>query len=178
MPGTKATVLIVDDDPAIRMAMSQALAELGYGVRCAEDGRKALEEMEREIPQILLSDLHMPGMTGFELLSVVRRRYPEILTIAMSGAFRGDEAQSGVAADAFYQKGSSIVSLLRMMETMPRSERKQHNQAKALAPDPSDASDFTGSCAIGEDQRAAAHVRAGALDIAGSSIGQALWPDA
>jgi CheY-like chemotaxis protein len=99
------------------------LAEIGYGVRCAEDGYSALGELRKEIPDILLSDLNMPGMTGFELLSVVRRRFPTIQTIAMSGSFSGNEVPSGVAADAFYQKGSSMGSLLRILEALPRTER-------------------------------------------------------
>ena len=123
MPGTKAKLLIVDDEPSIRSSMSALLAEIGYGVRCAEDGHSALRELSREIPDIVLSDLHMPGMTGFELLSVLRRRFPEIHTIAMSGSFSGDEVPSGVAADAFYQKGSSMGCLLRIMEALPRIKR-------------------------------------------------------
>jgi CheY-like chemotaxis protein len=103
--------------------MSALLAEIGHGVRCAEDGYSALRELRKEIPDILLSDLNMPGMTGFELLSVVRSRFPEIHTIAMSGSFSGDEVPSGVAADAFYQKGSSMGCLLRIMEALPRIKR-------------------------------------------------------
>lgn len=103
--------------------MSHVLAEIGYGVRCAEDGFSALGELRKEIPDILLSDLQMPGMTGFELLSVVRRRFPSIGTVAMSGLFCGDEVPSGVAADAFYQKGSSMGSLLRILEALPRQQR-------------------------------------------------------
>ena len=53
----------------------------------AEDGFSALAEIRKEVPDILLSDLNMPRMSGFELLSVVRRRFPSIRTIAMSGAF-------------------------------------------------------------------------------------------
>jgi CheY-like chemotaxis protein len=123
MPDTSARLLIVDDEPLIRMSMSQVLTEIGYPVRSAADGFSALLEIRQEGPDILLSDLNMPGMSGFELLSVVRRRYPAIKVIAMSGAFSGEEVPSGVAADAFYQKGSSIVALLRIMETLPELER-------------------------------------------------------
>ncbi|MGA3263367.1 MAG: response regulator [Terracidiphilus sp.] len=128
MPDTKARLLIVDDEPLVRTSISQVLAEIGYGVRSAEDGFSALEELRREVPEILLSDLNMPGMTGYELLSVVRRRYPAIQTIAMSGSFCGDEAPSGVAADAFYQKGSSVGSLLRILEMLPKADRILPNQ--------------------------------------------------
>jgi CheY-like chemotaxis protein len=134
MPDTKARLLIVDDEPCIRMSMLHALTGIGYGVRCAEDGFSALRELRKEIPDILLSDLNMPGMAGFELLSVVRRRFPAIQTIAMSGSFQGDEVPSGVAADAFYQKGSSMGSLLRIMEALPRPGRMMPNHpSRALA---------------------------------------------
>ena len=112
MPNSLATLLIVDDEPAVRASISQVLSEVGYRVRSAEDGFAALREIRNEVPEMLLSDLNMPGMSGFELLSVVRRRFPAIRTIAMSGSFSGNEAPSGVAADGYYQKGSSIAALL------------------------------------------------------------------
>ena len=58
-----------------------------------------------EVPDVILSDLNMPGMSGFEFLSVVRRRFPTVKVIAMSSAFAVDDIPPGVAADAFYQKG-------------------------------------------------------------------------
>ena len=134
MPNTLATLLIVDDEPAVRTSISQVLTEVGYRVRSAEDGFAALREIGSEVPELLLSDLNMPGMSGFELLSVVRRRFPSIRTIAMSGAFSGDEVPSGVAADKFYQKGSSIVALLRIMETLPQAERQTCRPASPDAP--------------------------------------------
>jgi DNA-binding NtrC family response regulator len=129
MHDTKARLLIVDDEPSIRTSLSQILAEIGYRVRCAEDGFSALLELRQEIPEILLTDLNMPGMCGFELLAEVRKSYPAIHTIAMSGAFCGDEVPSGVAADAFYQKGSSVGSLLRIMEALSSAERTASKQS-------------------------------------------------
>ena len=64
----------------------------------------------------------MPDMSGFELLSVVRRRFPAILVIAMSGSFSGNEVPSGVPADAFYQKGSSLGALLQIIRTLHQRE--------------------------------------------------------
>ena len=122
MPNAQTRLLIVDDEPAIRTAMSHALGELGYRTRSAEDGFSALREIRLQMPDILLSDLNMPGMSGFELLSVVRRRFPAMHSIAMSGAFSGDEVPSGVAADAFYQKGSSMGALLQMIGTLTQME--------------------------------------------------------
>jgi CheY-like chemotaxis protein len=118
MPDTKPTLLIVDDEPSIRTSLSLLLAEIGYSVRTAQDGFSALAEMRVELPDVLLSDLNMPGMSGFELLSVVKHRFPAMLTIAMSGAFQGNEVPSGVAADGFYQKGSSMGSLLMILSSL------------------------------------------------------------
>ena len=134
MPNTKTSLLIVDDEPSIRMSLSYVLGEIGYRVRTAEDGLSALGELRREVPDLLLSDLNMPRMSGFELLSVVRRRFPAMQTIAMSGAFSGDEVPSGVAADGFYQKGSSMGCLLRLMDALPRPDRVIDNHTTATEP--------------------------------------------
>jgi CheY-like chemotaxis protein len=123
MPNQPTTLLIVDDEPSIRESLTQVLTELGYSVRSADNGFSALSEIVREAPELLLSDLNMPGMSGFELLSVVRHSFPAIRTIAISGSFHGDEVPSGVAADAFLQKGSSIIALLRIIETLSPIER-------------------------------------------------------
>jgi CheY-like chemotaxis protein len=62
------------------------------------------------------ADLDMPGMLGFELLSVVRRRFPQISTVAMSGAYVGNEVPFGVIADSFFAKGSESKNLLRTIQ--------------------------------------------------------------
>jgi len=71
----------------------------------AADGVVALEELRTEVPDSLLSDLYMPRMSGFELLPVVRQRFPMTRVVAMSSAFSGNEVPARVAADAFYPKG-------------------------------------------------------------------------
>lgn len=134
MPCTKATVLVVDDEPSIRTSMSLVLTDVGYGARSAEDGFSALRELRKGAPDILISDLNMPGMSGFELLSVVRRRFPALPTVAMSGLFSGDEAPSGIAADAFYQKGSSFASLLRIIGALSQPDWTRPDRPAAAAP--------------------------------------------
>jgi DNA-binding NarL/FixJ family response regulator len=57
-------------------------------------------------------------MSGFELLPVVRQRFPMTRVVAMSSAFSGNEVQAGVAADAFYPKASDVTGLLKIIETM------------------------------------------------------------
>jgi CheY-like chemotaxis protein len=108
----KTTLLLVDDDDALRHLLSLILAKSGYKVRSAKDGFSALAAIREEVPEILLSDLFMPGMSGFELLSVVRRKFPMIPVIATSSAYSGPDVPPGVAADAFYEKATDLNALL------------------------------------------------------------------
>jgi CheY-like chemotaxis protein len=131
----KAKLLIVDDDPSVRMTLAAVLGESGYTVHSAEDGLSALAELRNGIPDVILSDLNMPGMSGFELLSVVRRRFPAVQAIAMSGAYSGLGVPPGVAADAFYEKGTGLSSLRQIVESMTRPDRPQPlRDHGALAP--------------------------------------------
>ena len=114
--------------------MSAILTEAGYTVRLAEDGFSALRGIHHEIPDILLSDLNMPGMTGFELLSVVRIKFPTIRTVAMSGAYSGNEVPDGIAANAFYPKGSDVDTLLRILDTLSRTELHASMASSSMAP--------------------------------------------
>ncbi len=74
-------------------------------MRTASDGFGALIELRKSAPNLIISDLRMPNMSGFELLSVVRRRFPHILVIAISGEFNGT-TPDGLIADHFFSKGT------------------------------------------------------------------------
>ena len=116
-------IVVVEDDARLRSVLSEVLRELGHTVRAASDGFEALAVLKNEAPDVLISDLFMPGMSGLELLSVVRRRFPSISVIAMSGAYSGGAVPPGVAADAFYAKGkSSILQLIQMVSMISRDE--------------------------------------------------------
>jgi CheY-like chemotaxis protein len=113
----KINLLIVDDEPATRKLLAVIFSQMGHSVRVARDGFTALQQIRESMPDVLLSDLHMPGMSGFELLSVVRRRLPAIYVIATSGAYTGAGVPHGIAADAFYEKATGFHSLINLMET-------------------------------------------------------------
>ena len=66
-------ILVVDDEKHIRDLLKQELSESGYIVKEAEDGKKALEMIRKEIPDLLILDVMMPEMTGFEVLDAVDR---------------------------------------------------------------------------------------------------------
>ena len=136
---SKREVLVVDDDPSIRESLALLLVTAGYDVASAQDGFAALLQLRRTLPHLIVSDLNMPHMSGYELLSVVRRRFPQIMTVAMSGDYQGDEVPSGVIADCFFPKGQSpkgllatIAALIRTSET--RASAHQNESAPAWIP--------------------------------------------
>jgi CheY-like chemotaxis protein len=105
-------IVIVDDNATILSVLAEIFSQHGYRVRTACDGFVALAVIRDRVPDILLSDLNMPRMSGFELLSVVRRRFPAIAVIAMSAGYSGIAVPPDIAADGFYAKGSSNIARL------------------------------------------------------------------
>jgi CheY-like chemotaxis protein len=96
----------VDDEAIIRESLSMLLSSKGYKVSTAKDGFDALLQLRTIAPDLITSDLNMPNMSGFEFLSVVRRRFPQIPVVAISGAYECAEAvPGGIIADGFYAKG-------------------------------------------------------------------------
>jgi CheY-like chemotaxis protein len=109
----KLQIMVVDDDASIRESLALVLESAGYETVTAINGFDALLQLKRRLPAIVLSDLNMPQMSGFEFLSIVRRRFPQISVIAMSGAYHSGEAvPGGVIADAFYPKGYGTPEML------------------------------------------------------------------
>jgi CheY-like chemotaxis protein len=117
----KQKIMVVDDDPAIRESMTAFLHANGYELSSATDGYDALWLLKNGLVNIVISDLEIPGLSGFEFLSILRQRYPEISVIAMTGRPEGRSKLATAIADAFYPKGqqhpkrllSMIAELLR-----------------------------------------------------------------
>jgi CheY-like chemotaxis protein len=123
MLGRPAKLLIVDDDASIRASLSELFSEIGYRLRLADDGASALSEIGQDLPDILLSNLNMSGMSGLEFLSAVRRRFPSIRVVAMSGGSSSNCVSPGVAADVFCQKGTGPALLIESVDAMTGPER-------------------------------------------------------
>lgn len=123
-------VLVVDDDPTVLQVSVLVFKSHGYEVRTAADGFQALIELRGAAPDVIVSDLRMPNMSGFELLSVVRRRFPHIPVIAISGEFNGDSPE-GLIADAFFTKGQhSPEELFRKIAELIEQSPLRPNLAK------------------------------------------------
>ncbi len=128
-------VLVVDDDPRVIHVSRLILEDKGFEVRTAADGFEALVQLRRSMPDVIIADLRMPNMSGFELLSVVRRRFPHIPVIAMSGEFSG-ESPSGLIADAFFTKGQYAPEelFLKIAELMEHSPLRPNLAKRDRAP--------------------------------------------
>lgn len=135
---SKHPILVVDDEPSIRESLAMLLGSSGYDVSTAKDGFAALLHLRQTLPDLIVSDLNMPQMSGYELLSVVRRRFPQIMTVAMSGAYQGSAVPSGVIADSFFPKGQSPTNLLATVAALIRTSgthvRAQREGAPAWIP--------------------------------------------
>src|SRR2546421_12862536 len=79
------TVLVIDDDPLVRATFVRMLGRRGLRVVDAEDGRRGLETIRSERPDVVLSDLRMPGLDGLEVLSTLAAEAPETPVIVVSG---------------------------------------------------------------------------------------------
>ena len=110
--GAKPQILIVDDEPCIRESLGMLLMASGYDVAEADNGVSALSHLDRTVPDLIVTDLNMPQMSGLELISQVRSRYPSISIVAMSGDYHGDAVLAGIMADRFYPKGHHPHNLL------------------------------------------------------------------
>ncbi|UCC84348.1 MAG: sigma-54-dependent Fis family transcriptional regulator [Gemmatimonadota bacterium] len=78
------SLLIVDDDPRIRTSLARALGDERTEVRTAEDGERALALLDEESAGVVLADLKMPGMSGLDLLRLLRQRMPDVDVILMT----------------------------------------------------------------------------------------------
>ena len=115
MSQTVPRILVVDDDPDIRGVIREFLEPDGYEVRLAADGQEALGILGAEGVDLVLTDLVMPDHEGIETILEIRRRYPTVKTVAMSGAFYGPylHAAELLGADATLSKPINS-SLLRL----------------------------------------------------------------
>ena len=128
-------ILLVDDDPSILKVGTALLSSKGYEVLTAGDGFLALIQLRQSLPDVIISDLSMPSMSGFELLSVIRRRFPHVPVIAISGEYFGS-TPSGLIADAFFTKGQYTPEALftRIAELLEQSPIRPNTSKPDKAP--------------------------------------------
>ena len=88
-------VWVVDDDRSIRWVFEKALGREGIGFKTFASAQDALDELELSSPQVLVSDIRMPGPSGLELLQTIKQRHPTLPVIIMTAY---SDLESAVAA--------------------------------------------------------------------------------
>jgi DNA-binding response OmpR family regulator len=111
----RPSVLIADDDYDLRDALGEILGERGFEILEAHDGREALAIMERRAPSLVLLDLTMPRMSGWELLEELDRR-AELAPIPVL-VFSANEVRMP-AGRAFLAKPFRVEQLLERIDAM------------------------------------------------------------
>jgi CheY-like chemotaxis protein len=100
---TTPDILVIEDDPIMREALTDWLQAAGYGLRTAADGNAGLEAVKLGVPAVVVTDIHMPGTSGAAIISELKRDYPQVAIIAISGLFNsghGLDAEGALALGA------------------------------------------------------------------------------
>lgn len=105
-PKARSRVLVVDDSPVVTSLVSELLSSVGLVVEVARDGRQALVAIDREVPSLVLSDLEMPNMGGFELLHAIRTRSQELPVVMLTtrGSTEDRQRAASLGASAYVLK--------------------------------------------------------------------------
>ncbi|MCF8086198.1 MAG: response regulator, partial [Desulfohalobiaceae bacterium] len=93
-------ILFVDDEAGIRKVFSLSLRDMGYEVETAPSGEEALERIPAFQPEMVISDIKMPGMGGLELLKRIKTEYPEVEVLLLTGFGDMETAVQGLRWDA------------------------------------------------------------------------------
>jgi CheY-like chemotaxis protein len=125
--GNEKKAVIVDDDPKVIMLIEKVLIPLGFQVFSAAEGKKALELVKEEKPNLLISDILQPGIDGISLCRLVKSD-PEswdIKVILMTGVYKqaSFKTQMDCAPDAFIEKPLEVAALTDLVkgESNPRN---------------------------------------------------------
>ncbi len=130
---SKGRLLVVDDEPTIRRILEVAFTKEGYHVGTAEDALAALRLLESGQWNCVLTDVTMPGMTGFELFEEVRARWPETEVVIMTAYGTIPQAVEAIRKGAFeyVPKPFDLDSLKRIIQAACGGDRKSEKRSKA-----------------------------------------------
>lgn len=125
-----AKVLVVDDEPNIRELLSEALELNGFAVRTAPDGRRALEEVARERPDIIVLDVMMPGLDGFAVARRLRQAGDSPLVLFLTARDAVPDRIAGLTAggDDYVTKPFSLEEVVLRLRAILRRARPPEEQ--------------------------------------------------
>jgi DNA-binding NtrC family response regulator len=114
----KSSVLVVDDEEALRTVLSGELANEGYDVKAAADGDEAISEVEKSPFDLVLLDIKMPRMSGFEVLKYIKVNHAKTKVVMLTGFadLKNAIESKKLGADDFVSKPYDLVDLLTTIE--------------------------------------------------------------
>ena len=135
-PATKPSVLVVDDESGILDSLNILLRNEGFTPHLAHGGKAGLERIEQMNPDIVLTDIRMPNVTGVEILAAARQSDPDVPVILMTAQATLQSAMQAVNEGAFYYiqkpfRNDELVAILRRAAEHRnlRAENKSLKQA-------------------------------------------------
>jgi DNA-binding NtrC family response regulator len=124
----RGRVLVVDDETSARMGLATLLRDAGFEVDSAEDGETALESLRATAPDVLVTDLHMPGLDGIQLLEQAREAIPELIVVLVTGFADVDTAIRAMrlGAEHYLTKPVQLDELLVVIDRALERRELQH----------------------------------------------------
>jgi DNA-binding response OmpR family regulator len=118
-----ARVLIIDDDVTLRQALTKHLEHAGHEVRQAADGDAGIRAYQRHAADVVIVDIFMPGQGGLQTIGRLRREWPAVKIVAMSGVGKAGAIDVGghataLGADRFLTKPFEAAELTALVDTL------------------------------------------------------------
>ncbi len=135
----QAKVWIVDDDRSIRWVLEKALEKADMHITCFEEADSALRQLELNQPDVIISDIRMPGTNGLILLEEVQRTYPDLPVIIMTAYADLGRAVAAFQGGAFeylpkpFDVDEAVTTVRRALRTHDSSNNKQHSDPVAMS---------------------------------------------
>jgi DNA-binding NtrC family response regulator len=145
-------ILIVDDDPITRFSLREMLTDEGYTVQTADDAEAALKILENGPCDLILADISMPGLSGFDLLKAVKHQYPGIIVMLITGFGSIEDAVSGMKMGA-YDYLTKPLNDDRVKVTIERALEQKHLRLENLELKQKLADKFHFNSLVGDDAR-------------------------
>ena len=126
-------VMVVDDDAETLALLREVVAKEGYEVETAEDAETALRRLDEWLPELLITDIHMPGMDGLALLAAVREKEPDIPVVLLTAFGSLKTAVDAIKAGAFdYLSKPFIVDDIRLVIRRALEHKKLVRENRSL----------------------------------------------
>lgn len=113
-------ILVIDDEPEIRDLLKDFLEDNNFTVELVDDGVEALEYMERNTPDLVITDLLLPGEHGIDLIKIIKeKRFVPV--IVMSGIYRSEEVSHVIKdnfVEGFFEKPLDLDKLLEKINSL------------------------------------------------------------